>query len=89
MPGRKPPWKKSNPRKKAGKASRKMSAGKTTAAKTRAKNAGRRYPNLVDNMWAASHATKGKRKTSKRKTPKRKTSKGKSPARKTAAKRER
>lgn len=50
---RKPPWKKKNPRKKAGRSSRKLTAAQKTAAKSRAKRAGRRYPNLVDNMWAS------------------------------------
>ena len=29
------------------------------AARTRAMQAGRRYPNLVDNMWAATHVAPG------------------------------
>jgi hypothetical protein len=49
----KPPWKKKSPRKKAGKPSRKLSREQKEAARTRAKRAGRRYPNLVDNMWAS------------------------------------
>jgi hypothetical protein len=57
---RKPPWKK-NPRKKAGKSSRKLSTGQKTAAKKRAKRAGRRYPNLVDNMWASQRGQASKR----------------------------
>jgi hypothetical protein len=44
-----PPWKKKSPSKK----STPMSAGKKSAAKARAEKAGRPYPNLVDNMWAA------------------------------------
>jgi hypothetical protein len=50
---RKVPWKKPNPRKATGRKSVKLSAEQKEAAKTRAKRAGRRYPNLVDNMWAA------------------------------------
>lgn len=50
---RKPPWKKKNPRKKAGRKSVKLSAEQKDAARARARRAGRRYPNLVDNMWAA------------------------------------
>ena len=50
---RKPPWKKKNPRKTAGGKSVKLSAEQKEAARARAKRAGRRYPNLVDNMWAA------------------------------------
>ncbi len=29
-----------------------MSAAKVAAARARAKAAGRKYPNLIDNMWA-------------------------------------
>ena len=49
MATRKPPWKKPDP------ASRPtpLSAAQKAAAKRRADAAGRRYPNLVDNMWAA------------------------------------
>jgi hypothetical protein len=45
-----PPWKKSNPRSGA---SRPLSARQKAAARDRAERAGRRYPNLVDNLWAA------------------------------------
>ena len=51
---RKAPWNKTNPRKTAGKSARRMSSGQKRAAKTRARKARRRYPNLVDNMWASS-----------------------------------
>jgi hypothetical protein len=44
----KPVWETPNPNKK----SAKMSAERVASAKARAKAAGRRYPNLVDNMWA-------------------------------------
>ncbi len=50
---RKPPWKKKNPRKTSGRKSVKLSTEQKDAARARAKRAGRRYPNLVDNMWAA------------------------------------
>jgi hypothetical protein len=46
-----PPWRKKRPR--TGKPA-KLSDEDKQAAKTRAAQAGRRYPNLVDNMWAAS-----------------------------------
>ena len=54
-PGKLPPWK------------RKLAPGKpqplTTlqkeAARARADDAGRLYPNLVDNMWAARHVPRG------------------------------
>ncbi|MBT1515759.1 hypothetical protein KIP88_35390 [Bradyrhizobium sp. SRL28] len=48
----KPPWKKANPLKKAGKKSKKLSPALKAAAKRSAKNAGRRYPSLVENMRA-------------------------------------
>lgn len=65
------PWKRSNPRKRAGKTSKHVSPAQKSAAKARARRAGRRYPNLVDNMRMAS------KKTSK-KAPKSKASKKKS-----------
>jgi len=33
----------------------KLSPEQVAAARERAEKAGRRYPNLVDNMWAAKH----------------------------------
>ena len=45
----KPIWEKKNPKKK----SKKLTSGQIAAAKSRAKKAGRRYPNMVDNAWAA------------------------------------
>lgn len=36
-----------------------MSAQQIEAARMRAAQAGRRYPNLVDNMWAARHVPRG------------------------------
>ena len=54
-----PPWRKKRPHK--GKP-HKLSAEDKQAAKTRAAKAGRRYPNLIDNMWAASrHKAKKRR----------------------------
>jgi hypothetical protein len=53
-----PPWKKQAP---AGSKKTKLTAAQKAAAKKRAEKAGRRYPNLVDNMWAAS---RGKKKSS-------------------------
>ena len=50
----KPFWETANPRKK----SRPLSASQKSAAKARAKAAGRPYPNLVDN--AAVRRKKGK-----------------------------
>ena len=46
---KKPVWRKPRPKKPAKKLTPKMKS----AAKARAKAAGRRYPNLVDNMAAA------------------------------------
>jgi hypothetical protein len=45
----KPVWEKSNPKKK----STPLSPAQKTAAKAKAKKAGRPYPNLVDNMAAS------------------------------------
>jgi hypothetical protein len=53
---RKAPWERPNPRKK----SKPLSAKAKAAAKSRAKRAGRRYPNLVDNMHAAADSRGGK-----------------------------
>ena len=51
MPTKQPPWKRPNP---AGKSKgSKLSPAQVEAARARAAKAGRRYPNLVDNMWAA------------------------------------
>ena len=44
------PWMKSNPKKKA---PTKLTKASKTAAEARARKAGRPYPNLIDNMWAA------------------------------------
>lgn len=56
----KPPWKKANPRKKAGKKSKKLSPGQKAKAKKAASKAGRNYPSLVDNMNAARKKKKRK-----------------------------
>ena len=48
-PGSLPPWKRKGPPGK----SRPLSPAQVDAARGRALQAGRRYPNLVDNMWAA------------------------------------
>jgi hypothetical protein len=47
---RTPPWKRPNPKQGA---SHELTDAQKAAARKRAKKAGRRYPNLVDNMWAA------------------------------------
>jgi hypothetical protein len=48
---RTPPWKTPRPWTSAKPAP--LSARQKTAARQRAQEAGRRYPNLIDNMWAA------------------------------------
>jgi hypothetical protein len=48
-----PPWEKANPRKKARKTPKKLSPKQKAAARSAAEKAGRRYPNLIDNMRAA------------------------------------
>ena len=53
-PGRKKPWEKPNPRGKS--KGKTLSPQARSAARARAKRAGRAYPNLVDNMWAATAA---------------------------------
>lgn len=50
-----PPWKRPSPPGK----SRPLSPQQVEAARMRAAQAGRRYPNLVDNMWAARHVPRG------------------------------
>lgn len=50
MSARTPPWKKPAPK---GAKSTPLSSKQKAAARRRADEAGRRYPNLVDNMWAA------------------------------------
>ena len=44
-----PPWKRKNPKKR----STSLSPKQKSAARARARSAGRRYPNLVDNMAVA------------------------------------
>ena len=70
------PWKRSNPRKRAGKKSRHLTPAQKSTAKARARRAGRPYPNLVDNMRTASKgsgkkaAKKAAKKTAKKRTAK-------------------
>jgi hypothetical protein len=45
------PWKRANPKPRP--ARKPLSAAAKAAARARAEAAGRPYPNLVDNMWAA------------------------------------
>ena len=60
---RKAPWRRKRP---AGKHT-KLTPAKKQKARSRAARAGRPYPNLVDNIWAASSGGAKKRNT-KRKT---------------------
>jgi hypothetical protein len=47
---RTPPWKKPKPR---GQRAQPLSPSQKAAARQRAEEHGRRYPNLIDNMWAS------------------------------------
>ena len=51
MPKKKPFWETNNPKKK----SAKLTLAQKKAAQARAAKAGRPYPNLVDNAWAAKN----------------------------------
>ena len=51
MPAKPPPWKRRRPAKPRAK----LTAAAIAWARARAARAGRRYPNLVDNMAAATH----------------------------------
>ena len=71
------PWQRANPRKRAGKATKHLSPAKKEAAKARARRAGRRYHNLVDNMRMASKTGKTTKKATKKKAAKKKAAKKK------------
>ena len=76
------PWKRPNPRKRAGKASKHLSPGQKQAARASAKRAGRPYPNLVDNMRVASkRKSKATGKKTKKKSRKRTARARRTPAR--------
>ena len=60
MASKKAPWDKANPQKRKGK-TRPLSTSQKAAAKRRAKQAGRPYPNLVDNMAIAKKRTSKKK----------------------------
>ena len=51
------PWKRKRP---AGKRPSRLTAEWRQKARARARDAGRRYPNLVDNMWAATQQKKAR-----------------------------
>ncbi|PJJ99023.1 hypothetical protein CO641_05205 [Lysobacteraceae bacterium NML91-0213] len=46
------PWQKGNPKPAAARTP--LTTAQKQAAQARAREAGRRYPNLVDNMWATA-----------------------------------
>jgi hypothetical protein len=48
------PWDRENPREASGKPAKHLTPSQKASAKRHAKAAGRPYPNLVDNMQAAS-----------------------------------
>jgi hypothetical protein len=50
------PWKKKAP---AGKKKTKLTPEEIEVARERARKAGRRYPNLVDNMWVVRQRSQG------------------------------
>lgn len=58
-----PPWKQKNPKPKNKRKS--LSSKQLTAAKARAKAAGRPYPNLVDNMAVSKMRKRAIRKRAK------------------------
>ena len=61
MPSRaepRPPWKQKNPKKR----SRRLSPEQKSEARARARAAGRKYPNLVDNMAVARQRKRPKAK---------------------------
>lgn len=66
----KAPWKRPNPRKRAGKVSKPLTPARKAAAKASAKRAGRPYPNLVDNMRMAKAAKAKAKKTAGKATKK-------------------
>lgn len=44
------PWKRDNPKRASGESAAKMTQAEVAEARMRAQLAGRRYPNLIDNM---------------------------------------
>jgi len=62
-PDDRPPWKLKNPKKK----SQTLTPEQRGEARARARAAGRKYPNLVDNMAVARKAAAAKKKTTGRK----------------------
>jgi hypothetical protein len=58
MPLKSPPWKRPRPK---GLPKTKLTPEQKERAKARAKRAGRRYPNLIDNMFEASKSSRRKK----------------------------
>ena len=56
----KAPWDRPNPHERDGEATHRLTPSEKASAKRAAKKAGRPYPNLVDNMQAASKGSKKK-----------------------------
>ncbi|MFP7721687.1 hypothetical protein [Lysobacter sp. A3-1-A15] len=52
------PWLRSNPKPRPARSG--LTPAQVEEARARAEAAGRRYPNLVDNMWAAGKARQGR-----------------------------
>lgn len=94
MATKRAPWKRDNPRKRAGRAAKKLNPKEKSAAKARARRAGRPYPNLVDNMRVASKKKTSSKKSSRKRTGRklaahataRKTSSKKTSSKKTSSK---
>lgn len=62
MPAAKsPPWRKAPSRASKKRGSAKLTAAEKQKARERAAKAGRRYPNLIDNMFVAAQRRKGRR----------------------------
>jgi hypothetical protein len=81
------PWEHENPKQKTGERTTKLSSGEKSAARARARRAGRPYPNLVDNMRAAAKKSGGAKKSRAAKSPPAKKSPAsKSPTKQPAAK---
>jgi hypothetical protein len=80
------PWDKSNPRKRAGGKSKRLSPAQKSAAKARARRAGRRYPNLVDNMRMVARKKKSAPKKSKKPSAGKTAKRGRAPANRSAKK---
>ena len=86
---RKAPWKRPAPpknRSKNKRAKTHLSPARKKAAKRRAKQAGRPYPNLVDNMHEAAASTKKKKNKKKSRAGKKKRKKATTPRKTTRRK---